>query len=333
MDKVLVSVNRQISNGIIHGAVVLVGSIDTNLYSGVFGVAEPQKNIPMQIDSIFDIASITKVVGTNSALLLAIEDGKINVDSPFTDYLPKFRTKLKEKITVRMLASHVSGISMAYPQVSPPEVMRDAFMDIVFPEEALQTYQYTCTAFILLGMIVESVMGRRLKNIVAERVFDKLGMFETYWTKVPEEALERTIRTINADPGIISDPGARIFYPEALGNAGIFSTAGDLAKYCRMMLKNDGSIFSPNVLQLCFDNCNPERLNHSRSVGWDMAIAGIPGGLSNKTIYHSGWTGQSVWIDPIKQIFVIVLTNRCGDWTKARDGRINIAEEVLSKVL
>ena len=96
------------------------------------------------------------------------------------------------------------------------------------------------------------------------------------------------------------------------------------------MLKNDGSIFAPEVLELCFRNCNPPEVKHARSVGWDMAEEGIPGGLSAQTIYHSGWTGQSVWIDPQKQRFVIVLTNRCGDWTKARDGRINIAEEILT---
>ena len=182
----------------------------------------------------------------------------------------------------------------------------------------------------MLGLTVEAVMGKSLDQIVTEKVFERLGMNETRWTQPPEGTLNRTIRTINAAPGIISDPGARAFFPQPLGNAGIFSTAEDLAKYCRMMLKNDGSIFAPEVLELCFRNCNPPEVKHARSVGWDMAEEGIPGGLSAQTIYHSGWTGQSVWIDPQKQRFVIVLTNRCGDWTKARDGRINIAEEILT---
>ena len=330
MNSIPNSVSRQISNGIINGAVILAGTADKDLFAGAYGIADPDKNVPMQFDSVFDIASVTKVIGTNSALLTAIEAGKIELDRPFSDYLPLYRTRLNEKITVRMLASHISGISMAYPQISPPEVMRDALMDTAFPEKAGQNYQYTCTAFIMLGLTVEAVMGKSLDQIVTEKVFERLGMNETRWTQPPEGTLNRTIRTINAAPGIISDPGARAFFPQPLGNAGIFSTAEDLVKYCRMMLKNDGSIFAPEVLELCFRNCNPPEVKHARSVGWDMAEEGIPGGLSAQTIYHSGWTGQSVWIDPQKQRFVIVLTNRCGDWTKARDGRINIAEEILT---
>ena len=326
------SVSRQIAAGIIHGAVILAGTETEELFTGAYGIADQGKNTPMQLNSVFDIASVTKVIGTTSALLTAIEAGKIELDRPFTDYIPKFRTAMRETVTVRMLAAHVSGISMAYPQISPAEVMRDALMDITFPESPGQNYQYTCTAFILLGLLIEAVMGKTLDDIVTEKVFRKLGMYDTCWTRPPVGAEERTIRTINAAPGIISDPGARAFFPEALGNAGIFSTASDLAKYCRMMLKNDGSVFAPEILNLCFKNCNPPEIKHARAIGWDMEAHGIPGGLSPQTVYHSGWTGQSVWVDPVGKCFVIVLTNRCGDWTKARDGRINIAEEILTEI-
>ena len=332
MNSIPNSVLRQIANGIINGAVLLAGTAEKDLFAGAYGIADPAENVPMQFNSVFDIASVTKVIGTNSALLTAIEAKKIDLDRPFTDYLPQYRTHLTEKVTVRMLASHISGISMAYPQISPSEEMRNALMDVTFPEKPGENYQYTCTAFILLGLTVEAVMGRNLEQIVSEKVFERLGMRETRWTQPPEGTLNRTIRTINAAPGVISDPGARAFFPQPLGNAGIFSTAEDLAKYCRMMLKNDGSVFAPEVLDLCFCNCNPPEVRHARSVGWDMAAEGIPGGLSAQTVYHSGWTGQSVWVDPVSRRFVIVLTNRCGDWTKARDGRINIAEEILTRI-
>ena len=332
MDTTPNCIARQISNGIINGAVVLAGTVEKDLFSGAYGFADRENNVLMSPASVFDIASVTKVIGTTNALLTAIEAGKIELDRPFTDYIPKFRTVMRETVTVRMLATHISGISMAYPQISPAEVMRDAFLDITFPENPGIIFQYTCTAFILLGLIIENVMGETLDKIVSKKVFQKLGMSDTRWTQPPVGAQERTIRTINAAPGIISDPGARAFFPQALGNAGIFSTASDLAKYCRMMLKNDGSIFAPEVLNLCFKNCNPPEIKHARSIGWDMEEHGIPGGLSQQTIYHSGWTGQTVWIDPVGKCFVIVLTNRCGDWTKARDGRINIAEEILTEI-
>lgn len=329
---ILNSVADQIEKKLIHGAVVLAGTPEQDLFTGVYGTANPEKGTPMKRDTIFDIASVTKPVGTNSALLLAVAEGKIDIDKPFTDYLTGFRTALKHPVSVRMLASHASGVCMDYPKITPPEKMKAALMDIPFPFAPYEQWQYTCTAFILLGLTVEAATGKTIDQLVSEKVFQPLGMTRTRWTKVPEGTLENTAKMINADPGIISDPGARAFAPYALGNAGLFSTADDLAKFCRMMLKNDGSIFPEKILSLAFTDCNPGHLNSPRSVGWDMRRSGVPGKLSDQTIHHSGWTGQSVWIDPENHFFLIVLTNRCGDWTKARDGRICIAEEVLSRI-
>ena len=171
MDTTPNCIARQISNGIINGAVVLAGTVEKDLFSGAYGFADRENNVLMSPASVFDIASVTKVIGTTNALLTAIEAGKIELDRPFTDYIPKFRTVMRETVTVRMLATHISGISMAYPQISPAEVMRDAFLDITFPENPGINFQYTCTAFILLGLIIENVMGETLDKIVSEKAY------------------------------------------------------------------------------------------------------------------------------------------------------------------
>ena len=131
---------------------------------------------------------------------------------------------------------------------------------------------------------------------------------------------------------VISDPGARLSAPLPFGNAGLFTTAGDLAKYARMMLRNDGSVFPPEILDLCFHDFNPPEVKHPHAIGWDMMPDMIPAGLSPRTVFHSGWTGQTVWVDPGTDRFVLVLTNRMREWDRAKFGRKEIAEEALGAI-
>ena len=286
----------------------------------------------MTMDTIFDIASVTKPVGTNSVLLAAVADGLLDLGRPFTDYLPEFTGSLPDPVSVRELALHVSGVNISYCRTGTAAEMRRDILAVDFLKPPRTEYQYTCTNFILIGFLLEKIYGRSLAEIAAERVFRPLQMNEAEWTKPVEGGLPRTIRTINADPGIISDEGARNFVPDPLGNAGIFCTAADLAKYARMMLRNDGSIFPPDVLELCFTDFNPAGVAHPRSVGWDRMPDMIPAGLSAETIFHNGWTGQTFWVDRGTGRFVIVLTNRMKPWDRAKYGRKAIAEEALAAI-
>ncbi len=324
------TVETFIRQGLIDGAAVLAGDPERDLFAGAWGFADRTDQVPMSMDTIFDLASVTKAVGTNSVLLAALADGLLELDRPFTDYLPEFTGKMQEAVTVRELALHISGVNINYCDTGTPEEMRRKILAVDFLRKPRTEYQYTCTSYILIGFLLEKLFGRSLAEVASERVFRPLGMTETNWTAPVEGGVSRTIRTINADPGIISDPGARHYAPRPFGNAGIFSTVADLAKFARMMLKNDGSIFPPEILQLCFTDFNPPEVRHPHSIGWDMMPDMIPAGLSPETVFHNGWTGQTLWIDPGTMRFVIVLTNRMKPWDRAKFGRKAIAEEALT---
>ncbi len=325
------NIEEQISKGLIDGAVVLAGDMEKDLFSGAYGIADRAKKVPMTMDTIFDIASVTKVVGTTSGLLLALSDGLLDLNRPFTDFLTDFTGVLPRPVTVRQLALHLSGVNLQYAHTGTPEEMKRGILNVDFPVPPLERYEYTCTSYILLGFLVEAIYRRPIDELVGERVFRKLRMNDTRWTRPAEGGLPRTVRTINADPGTISDFGARAYFPKALGNAGIFSTAADLAVYARMMLSGGRGIFRDGVTDCCFTNYSPNGL-HPHAIGWDMIDDMIPKGCSPETVYHSGWTGQTVWLDPVKKRFVIVLTNRFQDWGEAKYGRKKIAEEILENI-
>lgn len=325
------NIEEQISKGLIDGAVVLAGDMERDLFSGAFGIADRAEKVPMAMDTIFDIASVTKVVGTTSGLLLALSDGLLDMDRPLTDYLKDFTGPLLHPVTVREVALHLSGVNIQYAHSGPPEEMRRGILNVNFPVPPHERYEYTCTAYILLAFLVEELYRRPIDELVEERVFRKLGMSDTRWTRPVEGGLPRTVRTINADPGTISDFGAQAYFPKALGNAGIFTTAADLAKYARMMLSGGCGIFREGITDCCFTNYSPYGL-HPHAIGWDMAPDMIPEGCSSKTVLHSGWTGQTVWLDPVRKRFIIVLTNRFMDWGEAKYGRKKIAEEILERI-
>ena len=326
------NVRSQIEEGLIDGAVVLAGDSRSDLFSCALGFADKTVRRPMTMDTIFDAASVTKAVGTNSVLLSALADGLLELDCPFTDLLPGFSGPMPGPVTVRDLALHISGVNINYCNDGTPEEMRRKILGVDFLRPPRQVYQYTCTNYILIGMMLEHLYGRPLDEIASERVFRPLGMTDTRWGCPVEGGLERTIRTINADPGVISDPGARHYRPLPFGNAGLFTTAGDLAKYARMMLRNDGAVFPKEIMELCFTDFNPPEVKHPHAIGWDMMPDMIPAGLTPRTVFHSGWTGQTMWVDPGTDRFVLVLTNRMREWDRAKFGRKTIAEEVLAAI-
>lgn len=326
---VLKTVHTQIANGLIDGAVVLAGNKEKDLLYEAFGVADHENHFPMQKNTIFDIASLTKVFGTNAILLKAIEAGLVDLDRPFTEFLNDFSGKINGKVTIRDLATHTSGVNASYCHHGSPSEMRKGILNVDFLLPPQQNYQYTCTNLILIGLLLEQVYGQNLDILGKRLIFDPLKMRETRWVLPPEGCLDRTIRTINADPGIISDFGAKAYFPCPLGNAGIFSTAEDLARYIRALFSG---FYPKRITKLCFENISPARVGHPHAIGWNMAPEMVPSGFSKTTVHHSGWTGQSVWIDPQKECFIIVLTNRMGDWAMAKEGRKMIAEDILSQI-
>jgi serine-type D-Ala-D-Ala carboxypeptidase len=197
-------------------------------------------------------------------------------------------------------------------------------------------YQYSCLNFILLGLLVEDVTQQPLAAFCEDRIFGPLEMGDTRFGPVP--ASEEVV-AMGGTVGQISDAQARLA-GKPVGNAGLFSTAPDLARFCQMMLGEgklgDSRVLSKSIVQKITRDSSAAQVG--RGFGWDLRPEGRPRGLSGTTYYHTGWTGQSMWIDPGLELYVIVLTNRNHPEEKptlyddAKRFRIRVAESVLDQV-
>jgi CubicO group peptidase (beta-lactamase class C family) len=187
--------------------------------------------------------------------------------------------------------------------------------------------------FMLLGFIVEAVSGLRLDAFCEQRIYGPLGMRDTRFGPIDGKD-ERVARMANVEPGIISDECARTA-ARPLGNAGLFSTAADLARFAEALLGGgvrDGvRILSPAAVAL-FERPLNQPPHRPRSFGWDLAPDLRPANLSERTYYHTGWTGQSLYVDPGSDTYAIVLSNRTGDHDRARFQRAAVAAAAVAEV-
>jgi uncharacterized protein YbbC (DUF1343 family)/CubicO group peptidase (beta-lactamase class C family) len=277
---------------------------------------------PMTEDTIFDAASLTKVIACTPAMMLLIERGQVKLDEPVQTYIPELKGDGKEAITVRQLMTHTSGLRPDIETKTDWQGQKAAIEKAC--EEKLQTkpgtaFRYSDINFFLLGEIVRRVNGKPLEEFVASEIFRPLKMVDTGY--LPHESnLHRIAPTevVDGKPwrGIVHDPTARHMGGVA-GHAGLFLTASDLARYARMLLNYgtlDGAqIFKPETVKLMTSVQSPEGVAARRGLGWDIdsPYNGPRGKIFPLGSYgHTGWTGTSIWIDPFSQSFLIFLSNR-----------------------
>jgi CubicO group peptidase (beta-lactamase class C family) len=332
------TVETGIEKGYFAGAVVLAGRQDQILLHEAFGNSQVlPKKIPMQKDAVFDLASVTKVVATTTACAVCIDEGLVDLDRPARQYLPGLNGEGAERVKVRQLGMHTSGFDN---KKFAPDVRGDAMlraMQAASPHDPPGSrYQYSCPNFILLSLLVEDVTKQPFSAFCKDRIFGPLGMKDTRFGPVP--AREQVV-AMKGPVGQISDAQARLA-GKPVGNAGLFSTAADLARFCQMML-GEGELGHARVLSRSVVEeitHEPSTSHVGRGFGWDLRPEGRPRGLSNATYYHTGWTGQSMWIDPEQKLYVIVLTNRNHPkerpslYDDAKRFRIRIAESALDQV-
>ncbi len=276
---------------------------------------------PMTEDTIFDLASLTKVVATTPAVMLLIQRGQVSLDTPVSTYLPQFTGEGRGQVTVRELLTHTSGLP---PDLDTNEWHGYSKAIKMACHTKLQsppgtTFIYSDINFILLGEIVQRVTKTPLQIFVQRQIYHPLQMTNTSFLP-PKSELPRIAPTemVKGKPlrGVVDDPTARRVGGVA-GNAGLFSTASDLARYAKMMLNNgelDGvRIFTPETVKLMTTPRAPTAVHVLRGLGWDIVYpyAGPRGILFPIGSYgHTGWTGTSIWIDPASKTFVIFLSNR-----------------------
>ena len=314
-------VNEGISQSKMPGAVVVVGRRGGVAFRKAYGFRQtmPQQ-VPMTIDTVFDLASLTKPIATATSVMVLIQQGKIDVNATVATYLPDFAANGKDKITVRHLLTHVGGLiadNSIKDYSGTPDQSIANIMALKPDAEPGQEFTYSDVGFIVLGEIVKKVSGKNVHEFSQEAIYAPLGMSETGY--LPADALKaRAAVTEQREDrwmqGEVHDPRAYALGGIA-GHAGLFSTADDLSRYAVMMLNGgrlvDTEILNPATFQLMTTAVEVPR--GRRALGWD-ARTGYSSNrgdlMSSQAFGHGGFTGTGIWIDPATDLFVLFLSNR-----------------------
>jgi uncharacterized protein YbbC (DUF1343 family)/CubicO group peptidase (beta-lactamase class C family) len=360
LDAIEPLVRQAIQEKKLPGAVVLIGRGDRVLYQQAFGQrAVVPAAEPMTVDTIFDLASLTKVVATTTSIMMLVEEGKIRLADRVSTFVPGFERYGKTDITIRHLMTHVSGLR---PDLDLADAWTGSETAIDLAIEEVPTaapgekFVYSDINYFLLGDIVRRVSGVPLDRFAGERIFAPLGMRDTGF--LPQASLApRIAPTENCTPfgwpcdgsnlkmlrGIVHDPTARRMGGVA-GHAGLFSTAADLSIFCRLLL--DGGayhgvrILSPLAVAKMTTPATPPEEANVRGLGWDIdsSFSANRGELLPLGSFgHTGFTGTSLWMDPATKLFVVFLSNRVhpdgkGDVTPLRARVATIAATALESV-
>jgi CubicO group peptidase (beta-lactamase class C family) len=313
-------VERGISAGGYPGAAVVVGRKGAAVWEKGFGrlgwTSDAGSVVPER--TIYDLASLTKVVGTTTAIMILYDEGKVHLDDPVVKFIPEFTGGAKDQVTIRQLLEHRSGLPAGrdlWRLTDTPAEARAAVIatDLFAPPG--KTYEYSDLGADMLGFVVEAVSGQSLDKFLDERVFVPLGMSDTHFR--PDPSLRGRIAPTELNPprgyplrGEVHDENAYALGGVA-GHAGLFSTASDLSIFAQMLL--DGGIY--NGTRIVADSTVAlftKRAAGTRALGWDTCDGeGSCGKYLGPTAYgHTGFTGTSLWIDPEREMFVILLTNR-----------------------
>ncbi len=311
-------IGRAIARGELPGAVVAVGDHAGIRSLRAFGSRTEGET--MTVDTVFDLASVTKPVATASALMKLVEEGRVRLDDRASLYLPELATPDKRSITLRMLLLHTSGLPSVNP-LAHYEQGRDDALSQIGRTKLLHTpgsaYQYSDLGFIVLGEVVARAAGMGLDQVVSERILAPLSMHDSSFG-VRDARLTRTAPTEERDGrvirGEVDDPRAYRL-GGAAGNAGLFSTASDLSRFARMLL-NRGSLDGQRVFEAHTVDMwlKPVAIHDTtRTLGFDVQSNHAHGKgtlMSSRAVGHGGYTGTQLWIDPERDLFVILLTNR-----------------------
>ena len=317
------TIGEAIGQGKLPGAVVLIGHEGKIVYEKAYGrraiVPEPE---PMTADTIFDLASLTKVIATTTALMQLFEQGRFRLNDKVTEYIPEFQGG-KSAITLRNLFTHFSGLKPDVPLAHPWSGYQTGIkLAATDPPDGPPgaRFVYSDINFILLGELVHRLSGQMLSDYARDRIFRPLGMNDTMFQ--PPAALEPRIaptERLSKDSaplrGVVHDPTARNMGGVA-GHAGLFSTAEDLARFAQMMINGgelDGvRIASAATIRKFTEPQSPPDQPILRGLGWDIDS---PYSSNRGELFpigsfgHTGFTGTSIWIDPHSRTYVILLAN------------------------
>jgi serine-type D-Ala-D-Ala carboxypeptidase len=321
-DSIVRVLDRAIADSAFPGAIGVVGTREGASTSYAAGRIDWAADAPMPDErTLWDLASLTKVVGMTTAMMQLVEQERADLDAPVVRYLPEFVGDGKERVTIRHLLTHSSGLPSWRP-LYKEATTADTALSVVFAT-ALDTVPgarmvYSDLGAILLGKVVERVSGESLDVYVARHVTGPLGMTSTMYR--PDASLRARVAPTEFDPwrqrhirGEVHDENAYALGGVS-GHAGLFSTAADLTRFARMLLSG-GTLDGVRVLRPAtiaqFTAVQDPGLSH-RALGWETPSGQNSAGrrMSARAFGHTGFTGTSLWIDPERGVFVLLLTNR-----------------------
>ncbi|MBI1748620.1 MAG: beta-lactamase family protein [Acidobacteria bacterium] len=304
------------------GAVVLIGHDGQIVFKKAYGRrALLPRPVRMTTDTVFDLASLTKVVATAPAVLWLAERGLLALDDPVAKYIPEFSARGKARVTLRHLLTHYSGLmaddSLRDYRKGYAEAIRN-ISDLSLEAEPEKKFIYSDVNYILLAEIVRRVAGQPFDAFVRRTIFQPLKMTSTFFNPPPSlrtRCAPTTRRNGRWQKGQVQDERAYRLRGVA-GHAGLFSTAGDLSRFAQMIL-NRGSLDGQTILRsetvdLMTTAYAPAGMSIQRGLGWDFnsPFAVARGrGFSPESFGHTGYTGTSIWLDPTKKTFLIILSN------------------------
>ena len=309
---------RAVASGNIPGGVVLIGHNGKVIYRRAFGERslEPSREA-MTVDTVFDLASLTKCIATTTAIMQLVEQGRVRLNDPVSAYLKDFAQNGKKDITIRELMTHYSGLRPDLDLATPWEGRAAAFRMAMEQRPANPPgakFVYSDINFETLGFLVEQLTGEPLNQYAAKHIFEPLGMNETRFLP-PKEWRPRIAPTEYDEHGVmlrgvVHDPTARRMGGVA-GHAGLFSTADDLARFAQALLSGT-TVLSPLAIEKMTTPEQPANAASVRGLGWDIdsPFAGNRGELLPVGSFgHTGFTGTSLWIDPVTDTYIVILTN------------------------
>jgi uncharacterized protein YbbC (DUF1343 family)/CubicO group peptidase (beta-lactamase class C family) len=335
-------IEQAVADGNIPGAVLVVGHDGRVIYRKAYGERslEPRRET-MTTDTIFDLASLTKVIATTTSVMQLAEQGKIRFNDPVSKYLPEFAQNGKQDITIRQLLTHYSGLAPDLDLTTPWEGKQTAYqLAFVEPPETTpgSGFVYSDINFIMLGALVERVSGETLDAYTEKHIFAPLKMTHTRY--LPPASWRGKIAPTQYDEnehmlrGVVHDPTARRMGGVA-GHAGLFSTVDDLAKFAQTLLHGGDGILSSVMVEKMTQPEQPPQAPVLRGFGWDIdsPFSSNRGDLFPVGSFgHTGFTGTSIWIDPTTETYVILLTNAVHPRGKgnAITLRVKVATEIAA---
>jgi len=341
----LVLIDRAVKQGLaaggFPGAAVVVGRRGAIVWEKGYGSADWGFGLPT-VDArttMYDLASLTKVIATSAAAMVLYDRGKLKLDTPVSRYLPEFRGGDKGRVTIRDLLTHRSGLPAGRDLKGAHNARRARKLVLSTPLEAPPGYrtEYSDVGADVLGFVIEAIAGEPLDQFVNRTVYRRLGLSNTLF-RPGRDRRARIAPTENYPPrgyplrGEVHDDAAYALGGVA-GHAGLFATASDVAVFAQMML-NGGKYNGVRIVSDSTVKRFTERTAGSRALGWDTCIGGGSCGfhLGPRSYGHTGYTGTSLWIDPDSRVFVIVLTNWVHAAPSARVAPIAVLADVRSDI-